>query len=81
MNRGTFFSLLLIISLHTSPLLAQTAYVHHGLSVTLSPAEHRLSVIDSVTVPADRPREMPFTLHKGLAPASPTPGVRIEKRG
>src|SRR5512143_2803048 len=82
MNSRLFTPLILIMILfHATPLLAQSTYVHHDLSVTLSPAEHRLSVRDSVTLPEDHAREVQFTLHKGLAPASPTPGVRIKRQG
>lgn len=81
MNSRLFTSLFLAYLFHATPLPAQTAYTHHDISVTLSPEGHRLSVKDSVTLPADQPRGIQFTLHKGLSPASPTPGVHIEKRG
>src|SRR5512142_2483278 len=81
MNSRLFTSLFLAYLFHATPLPAQTAYTHHDISVTLSPEGHRLSVKDSVTLPADQPRGIQFTLHKAPSPASPTPGVHIEKRG
>src|SRR5574341_1355825 len=58
---------------------ARESYLHHDLKVTLAPTEHRITVIDSVTLPKDAPGEIAFTLHAGLKPSSPTPAVRIEK--
>ncbi len=72
-----FFSLVLL----PLPLRAQDAYPHHSLKVTLSPAEHRITAADSVTMPEGSPRELRFTLHSGLQPSSPTSGVRILKQG
>src|SRR5512144_2681697 len=80
MNRGSFFSLFLVILFQTSPLAAQTAYFHHDLSVTVSPVEHRITVVDTVTVPKEIPGEVRFRLHSGLKPASTTPRVSIIKQ-
>jgi aminopeptidase N len=55
--------------------------VHHDLKVTLSPAEHRLSVIDAITLPAGTPDELTFELHAGLRPESTSPGVKLTKEG
>ena len=58
---------------------AHEAFLHHDLKVTLIPAEHRLAVRDSITLPNEYPNESTFSLHAGLTPTSPTPGVRIVK--
>jgi len=64
---------------------AQDAFLHHDLKVVLSPAEHSLEVLDLVTLPNEFQNKLTFSLHAGLKPTSPTPGVRImklaEKRG
>ncbi len=55
------------------------AHIHHDLKVTLQPAAHRLSVIDTITLPAGTPDEIIVVLHAGLKPRSTTPGVKITK--
>jgi hypothetical protein len=64
---------------------AQDAFLHHDLKVILSPPEHRLAVLDSITLPNEFQNKVTFSLHAGLKPTSPTPGVHImklaEKRG
>jgi hypothetical protein len=72
---------LLAITCCPSSSFAQESYLHHDFTVTLAPEEHGLTVVDSITLPKDHAREVRFTLHKGLAPSSPTPAVRIERRG
>lgn len=66
-------------SLQASEPTRGKRYLHHGLTVTLSPQEHRISVVDSVTLPRGAPAEPSFTLHSGLIPSSPSPRVRIVK--
>ncbi len=75
-----FVSLMIPVLLPLS-LHAQDAYPHHTLKVTLSPAEHYLTVTDSVTLPEGSPREVRFTLHSGLQPIVSTSGVRVTKLG
>ena len=58
---------------------AQDAFLHHDLKLIVSPAEHRLEVLDSITLPNEFPNMITFSLHSGLTPTSPTPGVRIMK--
>lgn len=55
----------------------QGALIHHDLTVTLQPEEHRLSVKDTITLPENHSGALRFLLHSGLAPSSPTPGVRV----
>ncbi len=64
----------------TTPLFAQSSYFHHDLSVTVSPSEHRITVVDTVTLPKETPGEVRFTLHSGLKPASTTPRVSVIKQ-
>jgi aminopeptidase N len=78
-------ALFFTISLYALPSQAREAFLHHDLKVILLPAEHHIAVADSVTLPNESRRRIAFTLHAGLKPTSPTPGVRIsklaEKRG
>lgn len=76
--RSGFVLILLLLSRFPFPASA-AELIHHDLKVTLSPTEHRLSVIDAVTLPAGTPDEFTFVLHAGLKPASTTPGVKITK--
>ncbi len=73
------------VVLSAAALEAQAVPIHHHLDVRLNPAEHRLTVVDAVTLPNGSPRELTFMLHAGLKPTSLTPEVRIikqaEKRG
>ena len=66
-------------ALCTRPAQAGEAFLHHNLRVILSPVEHRLAALDSITLPNAFPNETTFSLHAGLTPTSPTPGVRIVK--
>ena len=50
--------------------------IRHDLKVILNPKEHRITAEDSITLP-DISSSFRFLLHKGLAPPSPTPGVKI----
>src|SRR5208337_5253524 len=86
-DRTNFFQVLVIGAtflvplFHASPSRAQTSYLHHNLKVTLAPTSHRLTVVDSITLPNESSGEVVFVLHSGLNPASPTPLVRVEKKG
>lgn len=62
---------------YASPLHASEP-IHHNLTVSLHPGEHRLIATDTVTLP-DGLRSMRFVLHAGLKPSSPDPQVRIVK--
>jgi hypothetical protein len=53
--------------------------VQHDLRIVLYPEEHRFTAKDMVTVPRDHLPELRFLLHHGLAPTTPTPGVRLVK--
>jgi Peptidase family M1 domain len=87
LGRTNFFQALLIgasflMSLfHASPSPAQTSYLHHNLKVTLAPTTHRLTVVDTITLPEESSGEVVFELHSGLNPTSLSPLVRIEKKG
>jgi aminopeptidase N len=76
----TSLALLIAVTLGSAALHAQDACVHHQLKVTLSPAEHRLAVVDSITLPKDSPREMSFVLHGGMKPVCSTADVRLVKQ-
>ena len=45
--------------------------LHHKLSVTLYPDQHRLKAEDEISLPAGSPRTLKFFLHRDLQPASP----------
>jgi hypothetical protein len=53
--------------------------ISHNLQVKLFPDEHRLSVKDTITIPASPRQEFHFILHRGLGPTSLTPGAIIRK--
>src|SRR5512144_599178 len=72
-----FFALSMIIPV----ALPAAELIHHSIKATLLPADHRISVVDSVTLPEGSPREVRFTLHSGLRPVSTTSGVQIVKQG
>ncbi len=61
--------------------ISASELAHHELKVSLTPSENRLTAVDTITLPADSPPEVQFTLHAGLNPVSPTPLVRIENQG
>ena len=72
----------LFFLLSLSPLsLGASELIHHDLSITLAPTEHWITAVDSITLPADSPREVAFLLHSGLNPTSSSPLVRIVKEG
>jgi len=77
MKHLTIALFLLLLQLPAAVLAS--AAVHHDLTITLSPAEHRLSGVDTMTLPEGAPAELFFVLHAGLKPLSATPGVRIAK--
>ncbi|HUI68019.1 MAG TPA: M20/M25/M40 family metallo-hydrolase [Nitrospirota bacterium] len=52
--------------------------IHHALTVSLRPSEHRLTATDTITVPGDQ-RDIRFVLHAGLNPESIDAHVRIAK--
>src|SRR5512143_1618021 len=52
--------------------------IHHALTVSLQPSEHRLTATDTITVPGDQ-RDIRFVLHAGLNPTSADPRVRIAR--
>ena len=82
-----YFSLLFIISIVIFFPLALSAgdtmqadkRINHALEVMLFPDEHRISVKDTITVSDNSQREYYFLLHRGLLPASSTPGVIISR--
>jgi len=74
-----FFPLcILIIAMLFPALLHASEPIHHELTVSISPAEHRLTAMDTITVPADR-NNLRFMLHAGLKPSSLDPKVGIRK--
>ena len=75
-----YLSVLLLLLLFSSHQAVAAELVHHDLKVTLSPAGHGLSVIDTMTLPAGTGNELTFVLHAGLKPESATPGVKITKK-
>ena len=57
-----------------------SSQIHHAITITLSPQEKRLSAVDTITVPRGFPRDLQFTLQRGLTPRSPEPQVHIVKQ-
>lgn len=77
----SFLPTILFLLFHPPSAFASGSLVHHDLKIVLSPNEHRLSVVDSISLPDDFPREFVFSLHGGLNPSSPTLHVEIVKQG
>lgn len=50
---------------------------YHQLRIELHPGQHSLSAQDSITLPADAPRNFYFSLHRDLHPASPDAEIKI----
>jgi hypothetical protein len=71
------FLLIILASFPSSLKAAEKIEVHHELKVVLYPEERRFTAEDSITVSEDSPRMFTFSLHGGLNPSSPTPGVII----
>ena len=72
----------LFFLLSFSPLsLSASELIHHDLNITLAPTVHRITVLDSISLPGDSPQEVTFLLHSGLNPTSSSPLVRIVKEG
>ena len=51
--------------------------IHHQLQVSLTPQAGQILVHDTITMPGPQ-TPLRFSLHPGLTPTSPDPGVRIE---
>jgi hypothetical protein len=73
--------LTLLLPFSTVAAAPPVPLVHHDLTVRLHPADSRLEVTDTVTLPADYPYETSFTLHAGLDPRAETPGVTLQEAG
>jgi len=52
--------------------------IHHELSVSLKPDEHRLFATDTITLSGDQ-EQIKFALHAGFEPSSPDPKVAVDK--
>jgi len=79
MNRS-FPAIAILLILALVPLsLSAAEPVQHDLRIVLYPEERRFTATDMVTVPGDLLPELRFLLHHGLAPTTPTPGVRLVK--
>ncbi|MBS1114586.1 MAG: hypothetical protein H6Q94_315, partial [Nitrospirae bacterium] len=82
-----YFSLLFVIftlsvfpsALSAGDTMQADKRINHALEVMLFPDEHRISVKDTITVSDNSQREYYFLLHRGLLPASSTPGVIISR--
>ena len=65
-------------SLSTAATLRQQ--VHHDLQVVVQPQKKHLQVADTITLPKGGPTTWHFQLHAGLAAATSTLGVRLERQ-
>ncbi|MGD8311885.1 MAG: M20/M25/M40 family metallo-hydrolase [Gammaproteobacteria bacterium] len=69
----------LLASLLWLPVMA-SAGLHHVLEASLSPAEGRLEVVDTISrSDGGAIRVLEFSLHSGLTPAAAEPGVRLQE--
>lgn len=71
---------LLVVFGFTPFCLAQES-IQHSLSIKLNPSKSFIEVKDTITVPETILPDLRFRLHKGLAPSSPTSGVKIIYEG
>ncbi|MHC4600851.1 MAG: M20/M25/M40 family metallo-hydrolase, partial [Planctomycetota bacterium] len=64
--------------LSIATVFAEEGRIHHRMTATLEPAEHRIEVTDEVTLPAGRAEgTLKFLLHGNLEVLSLTPGVAV----
>ncbi len=78
------FAVSCIICLHLFSLNAgeqpfASSLIHHEIHVVISPEERRFSADDTLTVPDHFPRELRFTMHRGLNPVARSKGVSIRR--
>jgi hypothetical protein len=59
--------LCLVFGLMFPVTLPAAELIHHALTVSLRPTEHRLTASDTITVPGTQ-RDIRFVLHAGLNP-------------
>jgi len=78
MRRFGFVPLLALIFF---PVLVH-AEIHHDLKIALQPDQRRITVTDKITLPEAAVSDgvISFLLHEGLAPASPTRGIKIVRQ-
>ena len=75
-----FFSLMLFpLGLNAEETVQIKAAISHALEVIIFPAEHLISVKDTITLPDTPQQEFHFLLHRGLEPNSLTPGVIVSR--
>ncbi|MBI3804995.1 MAG: M20/M25/M40 family metallo-hydrolase [Nitrospirae bacterium] len=55
------------------------AALHHEIKIALTPEKGRIEVTDTITLPEADP-QLSFLLHAGLAPTSPTPGIKLTRK-
>ncbi|TAK00565.1 MAG: M20/M25/M40 family metallo-hydrolase [Candidatus Manganitrophaceae bacterium] len=78
MKRLGFF---IVLALFFVPVHVR-AQLHHDLKIALQPDQRRITVTDKITLPeaAVSDGAISFLLHEGLAPASPTRGIKIVRQ-
>jgi aminopeptidase N len=76
----TIFVLILFALTALPGALPAVEFIHHDLIVSLDPPGQHIAASDTISLLGDAPREIEFTLHGGLSPSSPTPGVVIRKK-
>lgn len=55
------------------------AKIHHKLRITLNPATHHLTAVDTITLPENYPSPVTFRLHSGLQPRIKGPGAHLRQ--
>ncbi|MBG7601645.1 MAG: M20/M25/M40 family metallo-hydrolase [Gammaproteobacteria bacterium] len=67
---------LLFLALFSGNAAAE-GVIHHALTVKLDPTHHRIHAQDQITFAADSPRQLTFSLHRGLKPRLLTKGADL----
>jgi len=74
MKHSIFFAILIILGIHG---FSQEVKINHNLQVKINPETAEISVVDTMTLSENTPRE--FLLNAALIPASKTKGISLKK--
>ncbi|MBF0328207.1 MAG: M1 family peptidase [Nitrospirae bacterium] len=73
-----FISVLVYFAFFADISCASIKTIHHNLKVGLNPAENRIEVKDTITLPKSADSEIIFNLHAGLSPVLIGEGSKLE---
>ncbi|KFI22540.1 peptidase M28 [Nitrosococcus oceani] len=69
----------LVFGLMVMTLGTASAQIHHQLHINLDPDSHRLTAVDTLTLPKEISSPVTFRLHSGLRPQANNPEVRLRR--